>query len=226
MNDMAPHVLVVDDDLRLRELLVRYLASNGYRVTAAADAAEAKARLAGLEFDLLVVDVMMPGQSGNDFVAELRRSSQVPVLMLTAMSEAADRIKGLETGADDYLPKPFEPRELLLRLNAIMRRAAAPATAARSVKFGAFAFDITRADLLENGKPVPLTSGEAALLKVLARNPGATISRAALAEQTGGGEGRAVDVQITRLRRKIERDPKNPRHLQTIWGEGYVLWTD
>ena len=119
-----------------------------------------------------------------------------------------------------------EARELLLRLNSIMRRAAAPATAARSVKFGAFAFDVTRSDLLENGKPVPLTSGEAALLKVLARNPGATISRAALAEQTGGGEGRAVDVQITRLRRKIERDPKNPRHLQTIWGEGYVLWTD
>lgn len=226
MNDLAPHVLVVDDDLRLRELLVRYLASNGYRVTAAADAADAKARLAGLEFDLLIVDVMMPGQSGTDFVAELRRSSQVPVLMLTAMSEPADRIKGLETGADDYLPKPFEPRELLLRLNAIMRRAAAPATAARSVKFGDFTFDITRADLAQNGKPVALTSGEAALLKVLARNPGATISRAALAEQTGGGEGRAVDVQITRLRRKIERDQKNPRHLQTIWGEGYVLWTD
>ena len=226
MNDLAPHVLVVDDDLRLRELLVRYLASNGYRVTAAADAADAKARLAGLEFDLLVVDVMMPGQSGTDFVAELRRSSQVPVLMLTAMSEAADRIKGLETGADDYLPKPFEPRELLLRLNAIMRRAAAPATTARSVKFGDFTFEIARADLAQNGRPVTLTSGEAALLKVLARNPGASISRAALAEQTGGGEGRAVDVQITRLRRKIERDPKNPRHLQTIWGEGYVLWTD
>jgi len=226
MNDMTPHVLVVDDDDRLRDLLARYLTANGYRVSAAADAAAAKARLVGIDFDLLVVDVMMPGQSGTDFVTELRRSNQVPVLMLTAMTEPADRIKGLETGADDYLPKPFEPRELLLRLNAIMRRAATPAAAARTVRFGDFIFDLGRGDLTENGKPVSLTSGEAALLKVLARNPGATISRAALAEQTGGGEGRAIDVQITRLRRKIERDPKTPRHLQTIWGEGYVLWTD
>jgi two-component system phosphate regulon response regulator OmpR len=220
-------VLVVDDDDRLRDLLARYLAGNGYRVSAAADAEQARSRLSGLEFDLLVVDVMMPGQSGTDFVAELRRTSQVPVLMLTAMSDAADRIKGLETGADDYLAKPFEPRELLLRLNAILRRATPPAAPPRNARFGGFDFDLTRGELRQGDAIVPLTSGEAALLKVLARQPGTTVSRAALAELTGGGgEGRAIDVQITRLRRKIERDPRNPRHLQTIWGEGYVLWTD
>lgn len=228
MSDDAPHVLVVDDDDRLRDLLVRFLGQNGFRVSAAADAGDARAKLSGLVFDLLVVDVMMPGQSGLDFVAELRRTNAVPVLMLTAMGEPADRIKGLERGADDYLSKPFEPRELLLRLNAILRRATAapPPVAGRVVKFGEFAFDTVRGELRQGDKVVYLTTGEQQLLRVLARNPGVTVSRTALAEQTGGGEGRAVDVQITRLRRKLERDPKNPRHLTTVWGAGYVLWAD
>jgi two-component system phosphate regulon response regulator OmpR len=226
VNDSAPHILVVDDDARLRDLLARYLSKSGYRVSAAADAAEARARLASLSFDLLVVDVMMPGQTGTEFVADLRRSNQVPVLMLTALGDPDDRIKGLESGVDDYLAKPFEPRELLLRLTAILRRAAAPAPAATVIKFGRFAFDSQRGELREDGNVAPLTSAETALLRALARSPGVTVSRADLLAATGSGEGRAIDVTVTRLRRKIETDPKQPRHLQTVWGEGYVLWPD
>ena len=226
MSDGGAHILVIDDDTRLRDLLARYLSSNGHRVSVAADAEEAKAQLVNFAFDLLIVDVMLPGQTGVEFVRDLRRTSQVPVLMLTALADSTDRIAGLETGADDYLPKPFEPRELLLRIGAILRRATAPAPPAAVVKFGPFQFDLARGDLRQGEEFVPLTSGESALLRVLARNPGATVSRAALAAQTGAGEGRATDVQVTRLRRKIEADPKNPRYLQTVWGEGYVLWTD
>ncbi len=226
MSDGGAHILVIDDDTRLRDLLARYLSSNGHRVSVAADAEEAKAKLVNFAFDLLIVDVMLPGQTGVEFVRDLRRTSQVPVLMLTALADSTDRIAGLETGADDYLPKPFEPRELLLRIGAILRRATAPAPPAAVVKFGPFQFDLARGDLRQGEEFVPLTSGESALLRVLARNPGATVSRAALAAQTGAGEGRATDVQVTRLRRKIEADPKNPRYLQTVWGEGYVLWTD
>lgn len=226
MQDGAPHLLVVDDDARLRELLRRYLSSSGFRVTTAGDAAEAGARLEGIDFDLLIVDVMMPGKSGTDFLADLRRRSNVPVLMLTAMGEPADRIKGLESGADDYLAKPFEPKELVLRVNAILRRAQAPAAPAGEVRFGPYRFDPAKGELHKGEQVVYLTSGEAALLRVFARRPGATVTRAELAERTGSGEGRAIDVQITRLRRKIEKDPKAPRWLQTVWGEGYVLWAD
>jgi len=226
VTDEAAHILVIDDDTRLRDLLARYLSGAGHRVSVAADAEEAKARLASFSFDLLIVDVMLPGQTGVDFVRELRRTSQVPVLMLTALAESADRIAGLETGADDYLPKPFEPRELLLRIGAILRRATTAPPPVAEVRFGPFTFDTARGDLRQGDTFVPLTTGEAALLRVLARNPGATVSRSALAAQTGAGEGRATDVQVTRLRRKIEADPKNPRYLQTVWGEGYVLWTD
>ena len=226
LPDTAPHVLVVDDDARLRDLLAQFLGRNGYRVTLAADAAEARARLASLSFDLLIVDVMMPGESGMEFLAGLRRTDQVPVLMLTARGESEDRIKGLEAGADDYLPKPFEPRELLLRLGAILRRATAPAAPAPVIRFGEYSFDINRGELHQGSKPVALTSAETALLRTLARSPGATVSRADLLTATGSGEGRAVDVTVTRLRRKIEKDPKSPRFLQTVWGEGYVLWPD
>jgi two-component system phosphate regulon response regulator OmpR len=226
VSDQSPHLLVIDDDARLRELLKRFLQKAGYRVSTAVDAADAKARLDGLKFDLLVVDVMMPGQSGIDFVTQIRRSNQVPVLMLTAMGETADRIKGLESGADDYLSKPFEPKELLLRVNAILRRVSQDALAPDIVRFGPFEFDARKGELLRDSAPVALTGTEMALLRVLALNPGATVSRQELSSGAGAIEGRAVDVQITRLRRKIEADSKSPRYLQTVWGEGYVLWTD
>lgn len=228
--DMAePHILVIDDDERIRTLLSRYLAGQGFRVTSAEDAADAASKLAAVSFDLLIVDVMMPGQNGFELVRSLRnKQNPVPVILLTARGEAEDRIQGLETGADDYLPKPFEPRELTLRINAILKRAARPAPQATAlpIRFGDFSFDSVRGELRRGEEAVPLTTGEAQLLRVLARAPGQTVPRAALADSDTPGESRAVDVQITRLRRKIEADPRNPRFLQTVWGEGYVLWTE
>ncbi|MFQ5958753.1 MAG: response regulator [Alphaproteobacteria bacterium] len=227
MEPSPPHVLVVDDDRRLRELLQKYLAENGYRVTTAADAADARARLEGLAFDLLVLDVMMPGESGLDLTESLRATSGVPILLLTAMGEADHRIAGLERGADDYLPKPFEPRELLLRIGSILRRAGPPEQPAGEVRFGDFAFDFGRDALTRDGAPVRLTSGEAELLKLFAHNPGVTLTRERLGRESGlGGSERTVDVQIARLRRKIEPDPKAPRYLQTVRGAGYVFRTD
>ncbi len=227
MNHMQPHILVVDDDRRLRELLRKYLTDNGYMVTTAKSAADARARLESLTFDLLVLDVMMPGENGLDFTRSLRRTSHVPILLLTAMGDADDRIAGLERGADDYLAKPFEPRELLLRVASILRRAPPPATPAAVVAFGEFAFDIGRAELTRADEPVRLTSGETDLLKVFALNPGVTLTRERLGREGRlGGNQRTVDVQITRLRRKIEADPKAPRYLQTVWGAGYVLRID
>jgi two-component system phosphate regulon response regulator OmpR len=229
MEISEPHILVVDDDERIRTLLSRYLAGQGYRITSAEDAADAAAKLASVSFDLLIVDVMMPGQNGFEFVKELRsRQNSVPVILLTARGEAEDRIQGLETGADDYLPKPFEPRELTLRINAILKRAARPSTiaVAAPVRFGEFTFDAVRGDLKRGEESVPLTTGETQLLRILARAPGQTVPRAALADPNTPGESRAVDVQITRLRRKIEPDPRSPKFLQTVWGEGYVLWTE
>ena len=189
MSDALPHLLVVDDDTRLRALLRKYLSDRGYRVTAAADAEEARAKLQGLSFDLLILDLMLPGESGLDLARSLRKSSAVPILMLTAMGEASDRIAGLQSGADDYLPKPFEPEELLLRIGSILRRVSAPPAAPLLVRFGAFSFDPAKGELLRDGGAISLTSGEAALLKIFARTPGVTISRAELNRQTGGGEG-------------------------------------
>ncbi len=229
MDHAEAHILVVDDDERIRTLLARYLTGQGFRVTSAEDAADAGAKLASVSFDLLIVDVMMPGQNGFDFVQDLRkRGNPVPVVLLTARGEAEDRIKGLETGADDYLPKPFEPRELTLRINAILKRATRPTPSAptANTRFGDFTFDAVRGELKRGDDLVPLTTGEAQLLRILARSPGQTVPRAALADPATAGESRAVDVQITRLRRKIETDPRNPRFLQTVWGEGYVLWTE
>lgn len=222
----ARHLLVLDDDRRLRDLLKRFLRENGYRVTTAGDAEDALARLNGLAFDMLIVDVMLPVQSGLDFVRQIRRTSQVPVLMLTALGDSAERIRGLEAGADDYLAKPFEPRELLLRVEAILRRTEQTQSGSREITFGHFAFDPVRGVLSNGGEAVALTSSEVALLRIFASSPGVTISRAELADRTGSGAGRATDVQVTRLRRKIEDDAKNPRFLQTVWGEGYVFWAD
>jgi len=228
------HILVVDDDQRLRDLLGKYLTENGFNVSVAENAADARARIQSLEFDLIVLDLMMPGESGLDFAADLRRTRIIPILMLTAMGEPEDRITGLESGADDYLVKPFEPRELLLRINNILRRAAAGDTgeAPEAVSLGAFVFDLVRGELSEDGDPVRLTEQEAALLSTLAAAPGTVFSRDDLIERTGaattsgGGGGRAVDVQVTRLRRKIEQNPKLPRYLQTVRGRGYVLKPD
>ena len=222
-----PHILVVDDDRRLRELLRKYLSDNGYLVTTAEDAAGARARLEGLNFDLIVLDVMMPGESGLDLTESLRAANPVPILLLTAMGEAANRVDGLERGADDYLTKPFEPRELLLRIASILRRAGPATEPADVVHFGAYVFDPERAELRHGDQPVRLTTGEASLLGVFAANPGVTLSRQALGRASRfGGNERAVDVHMARLRRKVEEDLKSPRYLQTVWGEGYVLRTD
>jgi len=224
-----PHLLVVDDDSRLRSALRRYLQRHGFRITEAADAADARGKLSAFEFDLIVLDVMMPGESGFVLLSELRKSSRVPVLMLTAMAEPGDRVNGLERGADDYLAKPFEPRELVLRLKNILSRVPAPppAAPARELVFGDCRLDLVRGELSRNGELVHLTEGEAALLMALAAKPGEPMSRDALSaySQFGGNE-RTVDVQITRLRKKIERDQKFPRYLQTVRGTGYVLKPD
>ncbi len=227
MADMA-HILVVDDDTRLRELLQQYLSDNGFRVSTAKDAAEARTLLASLDFDLIVLDVMMPGESGLELTESLRRQSQVPILLLTARNEVEDRIDGLERGADDYLPKPFEPRELVLRIQTILRRAATPsAEAPTTVQLGDCLFDLERGELRRNDQVVRLTSLEESLLRTLALNAGGTVSREELIRQSSvDSNARTVDVQVTRLRRKIEPDPRLPRYLQTVRGEGYVLRPD
>lgn len=227
MESDLPHILVVDDDDRLRELLRKFLSENGFMVSAAADAADARTRMAGLTFDLIVLDLMMPGESGLDFAEDLRARNSVPILMLTAMGEPDDRIAGLERGADDYLTKPFEPRELLLRIRSILRRVPERPSKPAEIRMGEVTFDPGRERLSRNGRPIRLTSVEAALLCVLSERPGAILSRDELIDRTGAtGGGRAVDVQVTRLRRKIEPDPRLPRYLQTVRGRGYVLRPD
>ncbi|MBL8661183.1 MAG: response regulator transcription factor [Candidatus Odyssella sp.] len=229
METEQPHVLVVDDDRRLRDLLRRFLADNGFRVTVAGDAREARASVGSFAFDAIVLDVMMPGESGLHLAGDLRGRIETPILMLTAMGESEDRIAGFEHGADDYLVKPFEPRELVLRLKALLRRAARPAApaAASEIRLGAFRFRLDRLELLRGEERVKLTETEARLLGALARKAGAPMSREELAAETGaeGGE-RAIDVQVTRLRRKLAEDPRGPRYLQTARGKGYLLLPD
>jgi two-component system phosphate regulon response regulator OmpR len=224
MADDAPHVLVVDDDRRIRDLLSRYLQREGYRVTTARSAAEARARLDGLAFDLLILDVMMPGESGFELAKALRKTSQVPILMLTARAEAESRIAGLEIGADDYVAKPFEARELSLRIANILKRAqpAAP-TPAESVRFGPFLFHIGRGELRRGEELIHLTDREKEMLRLLAAQPGETVPRLMLAGNGAASGERAVDVQVNRLRRKIESDPANPLFVQTVRGIGYRL---
>lgn len=226
-----PHVLVVDDDVRLRELIRRYLVDQGFLVSTAADAKEARSRLSSLAFDIVVLDVMMPGESGLDLTRDLRRESELPILLLTAMGEPEDRIAGLESGADDYLAKPFEPRELKLRIDSILRRTAPAALAGQAgappLRMGRYSVDWERGDLVDGETRVRLTGGEAALLRLLAEKPGTVFERQTLAERLGlDGSERSVDVQVTRLRRKLEPDPRLPRYIQTVRGEGYVLRPD
>lgn len=231
MIDVA-HLLVVDDDERIRGLLQKFLIRNGFLVTTARDAAQARRLLAGLDFDLLVLDVMMPGEDGISLTRDLRRRGSTPILLLTAMGETQNRIEGLEAGADDYLVKPFEPKELLLRINAILRRmpqAKPEETGPKALQLGAVRYDLERGELWRGAEIIRLTATEAQLMRLFSAAPGEAIPRARLVgdmDRDAAGGDRAVDVQITRLRRKIEDDPKQPRYLQTVRGEGYMLQPD
>jgi two-component system, OmpR family, phosphate regulon response regulator OmpR len=231
LPDHAPHVLIVDDDRRLRDLLARFLGENGFRITTAASAAEARALSQNFLFDALVLDIMMPGESGLDYARTIRQNSEVPILMLTARADPDDRVAGLEMGADDYLPKPFEPRELILRLTNILRRYSRPSDApeqahAEQICFGPFSFRFDRGELRRDDELVRLTEREREILTILGTRAGENVPRE---ELTGGGPAaneRTVDVQINRLRRKIEVDPANPIFLQTVRGIGYRLVVD
>jgi len=227
-GDDAAHVLVVDDDRRIRELLSAYLRKNGYRVTIAASAQEARAYLGSLAFEIIVLDVMMPGENGFDFAASLRRTSQVPILMLTARSESDDRVRGLEIGVDDYLAKPHEPKELLLRIGSILRRTKPVASrpGVGVVRFGPFSFSLERGELRAHDEVVRLTERERDMLRLLCAHSGESVSREALTGSGAAANERTIDVQINRLRRKIESDPANPLYLQTARGAGYRLIVD
>jgi len=224
------HLLIVDDDERIRSLLRKFLVRSGFLVTTARDAAHARRILSGLEFDLIVLDVMMPGEDGVTLCRDLRQKLTTPIMLLTAKSETDDRISGLEAGADDYLSKPFEPKELLLRINAILRRMpeAEPAVVLPKVMhMGPVRYDIERGEMWQGEELVRLTATESQLMRIFSGSPGEAITRAQLVEELSRSGGqtqeRAVDVQITRLRRKIEVDPKQPRYLQTVRGAGYML---
>jgi two-component system phosphate regulon response regulator OmpR len=225
------HLLIVDDDERIRGLLQKFLVRNGFLVSVARDASQARRILGGLEFDLIVLDVMMPGEDGVSLTRDLRKKMATPILLLTARGETSNRIEGLEAGADDYLVKPFEPKELLLRINAILRRVPV-AKAAEPVRqflhMGPVRYDLDRGEMWRGEVPVRLTATEAALMRIFAAQPGVPLSREKLVADQGedAAQERAVDVQITRLRRKIEDDPKVPRYLQTVRGEGYMLQPD
>ena len=237
MTLLDSHLLIVDDDERIRDLLRKFLMRNGFLVTAARDAAHARRILAGLDFDLIVLDVMMPGEDGMALTRALRETRTTPILLLTARGETSDRIAGLEAGADDYLAKPFEPRELLLRINAILRRTPAKVEPKlpKVLAMGEVRYDVDRGEMWRGSNLIRLTATEAALMRIFAARPGEPVSRTSLVEDLnrGGGRGdtgqtqeRAVDVQITRLRRKFETDPKQPRYLQTVRGAGYMLAPD
>lgn len=228
LADDAPHILVVDDDQRIRDLIVRYLAANGFRVTAAANAEMARSSLRGLAFDLVVLDVMMPGESGLQLARDLKRISPVPICMLTALADPEDRIEGLEAGVDDYMVKPFEPRELVLRLKNILRRGQGPVpdTGREDVRMGDYTFHSGRGELKRGEETIRITERERDLLRQFAAKSGTPIPRHELASDEATGSERAVDVQINRLRRKIEIDPSNPVYLQTVRGKGYVLYVD
>jgi len=231
---MDPHLLIVDDDERIRSLLQQFLIQSDYLISTAEDAEQARTLLSGIEFDLIILDVMMPGQDGISFTAELRKlRNKTPILLLTARGETEDRIKGLEAGADDYLPKPFEPKELLLRINAILRRMPdlkEDQMVPKTLNFGNLSYDVARNELWEGQNQVRLTTTESQLMKIFTSALGEPISRADLVTSLGrdisSAQDRAIDVQITRLRRKIEVNPSQPRYLQTVRGAGYMLLFD
>ena len=224
--DDAAHILIVDDDKRIRDLLAQYLSARNFRVSTASDAASARATMRGLTFDLLILDVMMPGETGLEFARSLRETTQVPILMLTARADSDQRIEGLEAGVDDYLPKPFEARELLLRLHNILRRREVKPDARDEVRMGEFEFVISRGELKKGEETIKLTERERELMRLFAQRAGTPIPRHELIHGDATNSERAVDVQINRLRRKIEIDPSNPVYLQTARGKGYILFTD
>jgi two-component system, OmpR family, phosphate regulon response regulator OmpR len=227
MTESDAHILLVDDDRRIRELLADYLKTNGFRVTATANAKEARQALQGLSFDLIILDIMMPGENGLSFATNLRANgSAVPILMLSARSDASDRIQGLATGSDDYVGKPFEPEELLLRLRNLLRRTSKPAGPIKAVRFGECVFEMENGALQKNGEAVHLTGREKDILRLLAAAPGEAVSRAELQPQGVDEAARAIDVQMNRLRQKIENDPANPLYLQTMRGQGYALFAE
>lgn len=226
-EDDAPHLLIVDDDARIRDLLQRFLGDKGYRITAAADAAEARRKMLGIRFDLLILDVMMPGENGLSLTSSLNENKSVPVILLTARSEADARIAGLEAGADDYLPKPFDPRELVLRINNILRRNASPDTPKiEQIIFGPYNFSVPRKELRRGAEVIRLTDREQEIMLLFALRAGDTIPRHELVDAEADVGERTIDVQINRLRRKIEDDPANPVYLQTVRGIGYRLSVD
>ena len=224
------HLLVIDDDDRIRDLLKEYLARAGFRVSTAADAGAGRRLMDTLAFDLVVLDVMMPGEDGFSFARWLRgragESGRTPVLILSARGLQDDRIEGLTLGADDYLAKPFEPQELVLRIEAILRRTGVRAGVGERIRLGRCSFDVGRGELRRDEELIRLTEGEAQLLRLLAAAAHAPLDRLELARESADVTGRAVDIQVTRLRRKIEDDPKNPRYLQTVRGVGYMLAPD
>lgn len=227
LPDDAPHILVVDDDQRIRDLIARYLYTSGFRVTTASDAESARSSMRGLSFDLVILDVMMPGETGLDFARKLRQvSSTVPICMLTAQADPEQRIEGLEAGVDDYMTKPFEPRELVLRIQNILRRGRAQPGGGEEVRMGDYAFHLGRGELKRGDETIKLTERERDLLRFFAGRPGLPIPRHELAGDESTGSERAIDVQINRLRRKIESDPSNPVYLQTVRGKGYILYVD
>ena len=219
------HVLIIDDDDRIRELLSRYLIKQGYRASTAASADDARQKMTGLKFDLLIIDIMMPGEDGLSLTKSLREYHDVPIILLTALGEAEHRIAGLRIGADDYLPKPFDPEELLLRIDNIFRRTGRE-PAKDTVSFGPYVYDVNQGLLRKSGKQMRLTTGEQTLLSLLARQAGAVVSRYILSENIKAQSERAVDVQMTRLRRKLEDDPAEPQFLLPVRGEGYRLVSD
>lgn len=227
LPDNAPHILVVDDDQRIRDLLARYLAQNGLRVTSAESAKAARAAMRGLTFDMVILDVMMPGgESGLDLARDLKRMAPIPICMLTALAEPSDRIVGLESGVDDYVSKPFDPRELLLRIQNILRRGRGGSSSKEEIRMGENAFHIGRGELRRGDESIKLTERERDLMRLFASRPGMPIQRHELANDDSTGSERAIDVQINRLRRKIERDASNPVYLQTVRGKGYILYVD
>ena len=226
LPDNAPHILVVDDDERIRDLLAKYLMNNGFRVTKASDAISARAALSGLEFDLLILDVMMPGETGFELARSIKDTITAPIFMLTALGEPEQRVEGLEIGIDDYITKPFEPKELLIRISNILRRIQKNSATKDEITLGEFHFNIARGDLKSSNQTIKLTERERELLRIFARRRGETVARHELSGGDGDTSDRAVDVQINRLRRKIEKDPGNPIYLQTVRGKGYILHTD
>jgi|TARA_B100001750_G_C15412627_1_gene548587 two-component system phosphate regulon response regulator OmpR len=221
-----PHILVVDDDTKIRELLKKYLIENNYLVTTAFDANDARAKLMQLQFDLLVLDIMMPGETGLELTNSIKKSVKTPIIFLTAMSEVKDRVSGLEIGADDYLPKPFEPKELLLRIRNVLKRYNSSILNIGSLNFGNIKVDLKRGFLIKKGRNIKLNQSEIKILKVMSSAPGKTFSREKLKQEVGSSLDRTIDVQIKRLRTKIEKNSRYPKYIQTIRGTGYVLWTD